>query len=128
MVTSSSEKRLSQRYSTSDVTDNNGRFHILVDDQPHEITDIHDVSITGVRILMETPLLEGSSLMLSYFANDLNMSIEAEIAWCELDDESGLFLTGIKFSPLQPDLSTLFFLAFRKQLDHFDQDRHLLQS
>ena len=124
----SCEKRVSERHPISDVAENSGAFHISINETSHEISDIQDVSMTGVRILMETPLLEGSTSILSYQADDLDMSIEAKIIWSELDDESGLFLTGIRFNPIQTDLSTLFFLAFRKQLDRFDRNPHILQS
>ncbi len=127
MVTSS-EKRISERYPIAEVADNSGAFHLLINEALHEISDIQDVSVTGVKILMEMPLTEGSQLTLSYQADDLEMSIETEIIWSELDDESGLFLTGIRFNPIQTDLSTLFFLAFRKQLDRFDKGPHILQS
>ena len=124
----SCEKRVSERHPISDVAENSGAFHIAINETIHEISDIQDVSMTGVRILMETPLLEGSTSILSYQGDDLNMSIEVTIIWSELDDESGLLLTGIRFNPIQTDLSTLFFLAFRKQLDRFDRNTHILQS
>ncbi|MCF6325289.1 MAG: PilZ domain-containing protein [Gammaproteobacteria bacterium] len=127
MVTSS-EKRVSERYLITEIAENSGAFHLCINETSHEISDIQDVSVTGVRILMEMPLPEGSPAILSYQADDLEMSIETQIIWSELDDENGLFLTGIRFNPIQTDLSTLFFLAFRKQLDRFDKNIHILQS
>ncbi|MBL1259423.1 MAG: PilZ domain-containing protein [Thiotrichaceae bacterium] len=127
-MVASSEKRVSERYPIVEVAENSAAFHLSINDVSYEISDIQDVSVTGVRILMATPLSEGSLLTLSYLADDLEMSIEAKIIWSELDDESGLFLTGIRFNPIQTDLSTLFFLAFRKQLDRFDNGTHILQS
>ncbi len=127
MVTSS-EKHVPERYLITEIAKNSRGFHLYIHETSHEISDIQDVSVTGVRILMEMPLPKGSSATLSYQADDLAMSIETQIIWSELDDESGLFLTSIRFNPIQADLSTLFFLAFRKQLDRFDKNTHILQS
>ncbi len=130
MVTTNNENRRSQRHSLSKITDahNHFHFHLHVNDCRYEITDIQDVSISGVRIEMEALIPVGTPLTLTYQEDELEISIEAEVIWSEAGDERTQYQTGIKFCPLQGDLATLFFLAFRQQLDSFDQNRHQLQA
>ena len=130
MVTNNNENRRTQRYPLSKIADDHNHFHFYlhVNDCQHEITDIQDVSISGVRIVMEEQIPVGTPLTLTYQADDLDISIEAEVMWSEAGDERTLYQTGIKFCPLQGDLATLFFLAFRQQLDSFDQNRYPLQA
>lgn len=129
MVASHQEKH---HFDSATFTESNneesGRFYILIDGTPYRIHHILDLSVTGVKLLLEQPVPEQRPLTLAYQSDDLNISIQVEALWSAHDAESGLFQTEIKFDPLQADLSTLFFLAFRKQLDTFDNNTRLLQS
>jgi len=128
MVTSNNEKYFSKKHAFTEITESSGRFYLHTHGEPDEITNILDASLSGIRILLESPLAEAQRLILSYLAEDLNLAIEAEVIWSAFDSETGLFQTSIRFNPRQSDLCTLFFLAFRKRLENFDDDSRQLQS
>jgi len=128
MVSSSREKRQSERHLTADKQTEHGRFCMYIHNEQYEITEIQDVSISGVKISVDTLLPEGTPLTLSYQDEELDILLESEVIWSELNIETEQFQAGIKFCPLQGDLATLFFLAFRQQLDLFDQNRLLQQA
>lgn len=84
------------------------------------ITDIQDVSVSGMGLEASTAFNKGTGVMLNYSEGDFDMDIQATIIWCNPLSDENKFALGIEFDAANGGNNSLFFLAMRKYLDEFD--------
>ena len=82
----------------------------------HTITQVHDVSLSGVGIETRYPLRIGEVITLKYRSSELQISVEGTVAWCN-QSKSQVYSIGVSFLPGEKERNALFFLALRKYLN-----------
>jgi hypothetical protein len=93
-------------------------FYVEFADQSVPITNIRDVSVSGVGLELEQIIAQGETIELGYDSDDLNLKVKGHVAWC--DANASPVALGIEFTSETPQENMLFFMAMRKYLDSFD--------
>lgn len=114
----SSDQRQSGRIGIN-VEGHHNDFFIESDGQKHAISNIRDVSISGVGLELQQTHHKGDSVSLIYDSDDLQLTIQGTVMWSETQ-ANGQTAMGIQFDTHNGDDNTLFFMAMRKFLDEFD--------
>lgn len=84
------------------------------------IKEVHDVSISGIRLVLDRNLKSGQELNLSAREAEFAITLVGNVRWSrELADQSG-FEVGVEFDSMDVDNNILFFMSLRKYLDGFD--------
>ncbi len=95
------------------------QLYISKDQETINITNIRDVSISGVGLEMSRAFPVGEKLSLTYKDDDgFLININGTVAWC--DSETDNHALGIEFEKQTGQDNSLFFLAIRKYIDDFD--------
>lgn len=84
------------------------------------ISEVHDVSISGIRLLLERSLNTGQELTLSAREGEFSISLVGNVRWCRKSTDHEGFEAGVEFSNMDMDNNILFFMSLRKYLDGFD--------
>lgn len=111
----SGEKRFNARGSVT-VHPNETRFFLKSENGVYTITQVHDVSLSGVGIETRYPLRIGEVITLKYRSSELQISVEGTVAWCN-QSKSQVYSIGVSFLPGEKERNALFFLALRKYLN-----------
>ena len=114
---SSSDQRQETRVNVA-LRGQTNEFSIEFGGQTLAITNIRDVSISGVGLELEQIIAKGETITLTYQSDDLTLKIQGHVAWC--DANSSPICIGVEFSREEPRDNMLFFMAMRKYLDDFD--------
>lgn len=114
----SSDQRQSSRVGINAEGHHND-FFVESSGQNHKISNIRDVSISGVGLELQQAHNKGDQVNLKYDSDDLQLSINGTVMWCE-SQADGHCAMGIQFDTDNGENNTLFFLAMRKYLDDFD--------
>jgi len=93
-------------------------FYVEFSGQTIPISNIRDVSISGVGLELEQIIAQGETIELGYNSDDLNLKVKGNIAWCDANNTP--VSLGIEFTSDTPQENMLFFMAMRKFLDEFD--------
>ena len=94
-------------------------FFLQCGDQIFQITNIRDVSVSGVGLETMEACEKGDTVVLKYESDDLNLTIRGTVMWCKPTD-MGAHALGIEFDVQNREDNSLFFMAMRKYLDDFD--------
>ncbi len=95
-----------------------GNFLIEVGAQKHVFSQVNDVSISGLGILIDKHIPEGSAVWVSYHSVDFSISIAANVVWSnQLAD--GVYRMGVQFDSGKMDDNVLLFMTLRKYIDEF---------
>ena len=92
-------------------------FKLKDDNDHHHIYEVHDVSISGMRVsIAETQLEAGQELVLQVSEADFALSVNAVVRWTAPGAEADLYEHGIEFDASEMDLNILLFMYLRKNL------------
>lgn len=95
-----------------------GTFQIRFGDKKIEFNQVNDVSISGMGILIDNHLPTKSQVSISYEADDLRISVQAEVVWQEkLSDD--VYRMGLQFSNKDVDDNVMLFMTLREYIDEF---------
>ena len=97
-----------------------GEFTIEHAGKKHAFSQVNDVSISGMGILLDACLSVGTQVTVSYEAEDFSVSIGAEIIWSEKLSEA-LSRIGIQFSNANLDENVMLFMTLREYIDDFGE-------
>ena len=100
--------------------DHHNRFFLEKGDTSHAITQVRDVSISGVGVVTDTPVEPRERIALTYDSDDFRLTVRGIAAWCQPNEQTQTYTMGIEFDSSDPADNSLFFLAVRKYLDDFD--------
>ena len=98
--------------------DHHNLFFLEKGDTSHAITQVRDVSISGVGVVSDIPVEPRERIALTYDSDDFRLTVKGVAAWCQPDGDT--YTMGIEFDSSDPADNSLFFLAVRKYLDDFD--------
>ena len=93
-------------------------FYVEFAGQTVPITNIRDVSISGVALELEQAIAQGEAIDLGFNSDDMNLKVKGIIAWC--DTANSPTTLGVEFTKETAQENILFFMAMRKFLDEFD--------
>lgn len=93
-------------------------FSIEFGGQSVPITNIRDVSVSGVGLELEQIIAKGETIELVFDSGDFKLKVKGTVAWCDANNKP--VSLGIEFSNESPRDNMLFFMAMRKFLDEFD--------
>lgn len=83
-------------------------------------SQVNDVSISGMGILLEANIPVGSQVIISYESPDFSVVIGADIIWTEkVSDE--LSKIGVQFSHDNLDDNVMLFMTLREFIDDFGE-------
>lgn len=74
-----SEKRKEVR--STYPTQPRGKLQVLVSDKRIPVTSVKDVSPTGIRLEIETPISIGENIMIRYVAEKVDIKLNGTVAW-----------------------------------------------
>jgi len=102
-----------------------GTFFIIEsNDKRSEVTNVQDVSISGIGLDMKGIDYEpGCKLDLVFEVEGLRIRIVSIVRWVDKHKEKDLYRVGFEFAAGQGDMTLLFFMALRTYLDSFDATR-----
>ncbi len=100
--------------------DHHNLFFLEKGDTSHAITQVRDVSISGVGVVTDIPVEPRERIALTYDSDDFRLTIKGVAAWCQAAGDGRGYTMGIEFDTADPADNSLFFLAVRKYLDEFD--------
>jgi hypothetical protein len=109
------EKRSNARGAVT-VHSNETRFFVKSESGVYTITQIQDVSLSGVGIETRYPLKPGELIVLKYRSSELQLSVEGTVAWSN-QIRPQVYSIGVSFLPDEKRHNAVFFLALRKYLD-----------
>lgn len=95
------------------------QFMVRIDDTMAEIRDVHDVSISGMRLSLIGQLVAGQKLELIAKEDNFSVSVMGVVRWLKADTD-GATAFGVEFDSHDVDNNILFFMSLRKYLDGFD--------
>ena len=73
------EKRKEVRSAYS--TQPNGKLQVLFSDKCIPVTSVKDVSPTGIRLEIRTPIAIGENIMIRYVGEKMDMKLNGTVAW-----------------------------------------------
>jgi len=112
-----SESRQETRVNV-DIQGQTNSFYLEFAGQTVPISNIRDVSISGVGLEVEQIIAQGETIELGFNSDDLELKVKGHVAWC--DASNSPVALGIEFTSDTPQDNMLFFMAMRKFLDEFD--------
>jgi len=111
------EDRRKHKRKAFDIQNSDVHFKLKINDETQEIYQVHDVSITGMRISLAEPKLEvGQELTLLVSEVDLALSVAAVVRWLGPGSESEIYEYGVELDNRDMDLNILLFMYLRKNL------------
>jgi len=97
-----------------------GAFHLDAAGEHFELTQLSDVSVSGVGLVLSTPLQVGSNIDLTFVAGDWSISVDGKVIWCSLDaddvDSTDTYRLGIKLNPTNSNNNVIFFMASKSMV------------
>jgi len=96
-----------------------GLFEIEVNGNTEIFSQVNDVSISGMGIKLQHPLVEGQVVVIRYSASDFSLKLQAVISWCTKKDDD--FYVGVEFMTEDVDTNVLFFMTLREYIDDFGE-------
>lgn len=94
------------------------RFSVRVGGELCEILNVHDVSISGIRLGMDRPFVVGQGIELIAEESDFSISVTGTVRW--VTQVLDVFEFGVEFDSADVDNNILFFMSLRKYIDGFD--------
>ncbi len=98
-----SEKRKEVR--STYPTQPRGKLQVLVSDKCFPVTSVKDVSPTGIRLEIKTPISIGENIMIRYVGEKVDIKLNGTVAWNsispeDLDDhaDASVVLIGVKLT------------------------------
>ncbi len=100
--------------------DHDFSFYLQDKGGSYEISNVQDVSISGVGVGIPRSFNIGQKVSLQYDSEDYHLTIDGTIVWCDGSVNSGSCRLGVEFDADSQEDNTLFLLAVRKYLDTSD--------
>ncbi len=104
-----------------------GEFLLTAYDHEHRLTQVHDLSISGMGVFLNQALPPDTAVSIRYMARDIEVTVRARVAWWQRSTqtlgESGAtenYRLGLEFNRREMENNMLLFMALRKYLDKFD--------
>lgn len=95
------------------------QFSVRIGERMADIREVHDVSISGMRLSLLGQLNAGQSLELIAKEDDFSVSVIGTVRWVKPASDGGTEF-GVEFDNHDVDNNILFFMSLRKYLDGFD--------
>ncbi len=95
-----------------------GKLQISFAGKIIDFNQVNDVSVSGMGLLISSPVSVGQDVYLGYQSNDFSVMIEAEVVWSETLSD-GVFRLGLEFSNKNMDGNIMLFMALREFIDDF---------
>ncbi len=103
-----------------------GFFRIHFNGEWHPLTEVHDVSISGMGLRFAIPINPGTALKIGYMSRDMEITLPATVRWCRDKTQQDIpggdfegYRLGIEFESNNVNDNMLMFMALRKYLDPF---------
>jgi len=58
-----------------------GKLQVLFDDKSILVTSVKDVSSTGIRLEIESPISVGENIMIRYLAETMDIKLNGTVVW-----------------------------------------------
>ena len=100
--------------------DFSGAFSIEINGQPHVFTQVNDVSISGMGIILSQSVPAGTPIVLKFVSEEFDLAINARAAWSTPDEQGG-YRVGVQFSTEDLDANVMFFMTLREYIDDFGE-------
>ena len=97
-----------------------GRFVLEYGGEAFVFSQVNDVSISGMGVLVALPLVVGDKVGLRYESDDFTVAINAEVVWVEKIHD-GVYRAGIQFSNENMDDNVMLFMTLREYIDDFGE-------
>ncbi len=111
------EERRKHKRKAFDIQNSDVYFKLKINDEIQDVYQVHDFSITGMRIsLAETKFEAGQELTFLVSETDLTLSVAAVVRWAGPGAESEIYEYGVEFDNGDMDLNILLFMYLRKNL------------
>jgi hypothetical protein len=82
-----------------------GKLQVLFSDQCLSVSSVKDVSPTGIRLEVKTPVALGENIRVRYVDEKVDIKLNGTVAWNSISskdssniDESATFLIGVKLA------------------------------
>ncbi len=101
-----------------------GEFVLVAGNSRYTFSEVEDVSISGLGILLPVCLHVNDQVVLNYRDEDLFIETRGFVAWVRERPAtpSGLrYRTGVRFSREDVHSNILFFMALREYIDRFSE-------
>lgn len=101
-----------------------GEFVLVTGNSRYTFSEVEDVSISGLGILLPACLHVNDQVVLNYRDEDLFIELKGFVAWVREwpHASSGLcYRTGVRFSREDVHSNVLFFMALREYIDRFSE-------
>jgi len=97
-----------------------GAFRLDAAGEHFEFTQLSDVSVSGVGLVLSAPLQVGSNIDLTFVAGDWSIGVDGKVIWCSLDvgdvDSTDTYRLGIKLNPANSNNNVIFFMASKSMV------------
>ncbi len=95
-------------------------FLVQVGNEFCAIQSVYDVSISGIRMVIERKLAVGATLVLSAKEPGFCITVKGVVRWSAEEAEDQGYSCGVEFYNEEMNNNVLFFMSLRKYLDQFD--------
>lgn len=96
-----------------------GKFLIESGGESQSFTQVCDVSISGMGLVLNKALSTGQEIVVKYISEDFSVGINAVVAWCVPDAED--HRVGVQFSSEDLDANVMLFMTLREYIDDFGE-------
>jgi len=81
-----------------------GDFQLLTPEAMHPVRVIRDISVSGIRVVVDVAVAKGSDVVLEYSEPTVKLTTQGRVAWCaeqpNESEDAGHFMVGVElFSP-----------------------------
>lgn len=90
-----------------------GRLQLIVDERRHDVTAVKDISPTGIRLEIGTPVDIGSPILVRYFDGEIDLQLNGIVVWNSASEPGaknlarpGSFIIGVMLT--SPSLLDVF--------------------
>ena len=90
-----------------------GKLQVILGDQYHDVSAVHDASPTGIRLKMRTPVNIGENILVRYLDGKIDLKLNGIVVWnstssegVEEGTEPNEYIIGIKLT--SPSLLEMF--------------------
>ena len=97
-----------------------GNFLIEVGETKHVFTQVNDVSVSGMGMLLDREIAPDTEVRISYHSPEFSVGIGATVIWSEKLGED-VYRLGVKFAIDKMDDNVMLFMTLREYIDDFGE-------
>jgi len=102
-----------------------GRFYLDINSETFELTNVHDLSISGMGLVLPIEMIAQQTVTLRFQSKGFDVSLSGKVMWCEkgkaLKGYDMAYRVGVEFDTENHQDLVMYFMAVRKYLDEFNQ-------